>query len=96
VVEIPEETWMSFDTQRGVETLWLVFAADSLPELEQLRQFANKKTRGLITDLERNRALKKFLESNASPKVSVDKGETLTTLKTPEKLLVYPIRFQHH
>jgi len=95
-VLIPDPTWLKFDEQRGVEKLWLVFAAEALPELEALQQFANAKTRGLITDLDQNKALQKFLAFHSSQQTTVEKGETLTKLVTNGKVLVYAIRLEHH
>ena len=96
VIQIPEQTWLRFDKQQGVEKLWLVFAADAVAELETLKQFANPQTRGLITDLDSNRALQNFLVAQSSQPAAVEKGATLTQLKATGKLLVYPIKLEHH
>jgi serine/threonine protein kinase len=95
VVKIPEQSWFQFDPHQGVEKLWLVFSADAVPELEAVKQFANPKTKGLITDAAQNRAIQNFLNASTS-KPSVDKSETLTTLKTAGKQLIYPIKLEHH
>jgi serine/threonine protein kinase len=94
--QIPEESWFRFDKQEGVERLWLVFAESAVPELESVKEFANKKARGLITDMTKNKLVQDFLTSHSALKPSVDKGDTLTTLKSPGKLLVYPVRLEHH
>ena len=94
--QIPEESWFRFDKQEGVERLWLVFAESAVPELESVKEFANKKARGLITDMTKNKLVQDFLTSHSAFKPSVDKGDTLTTLKSPGKLLVYPVRLEHH
>jgi hypothetical protein len=96
LVQIPEQTWFQFDTQQGVEKLWLVFSADAVPELEAVKQFANPQTKGLITDVTHNRAVQTFLNAGSAPKTGVDKGDTLTTLKASGKLLIYPIKLEHH
>jgi hypothetical protein len=95
-VQIPEKSWYRFDAQEGVERLWLVFGESAVPELESMREFVNKKARGLITDMTKNKLVQDFLTSHSAVKPNVDKGETLTTLKAPAKLLVYPIRLEHH
>ncbi|HVF22578.1 MAG TPA: protein kinase, partial [Pyrinomonadaceae bacterium] len=64
VVQIPEKTWLAFDAQQGVEKLWLVFAESAVPELEDV--FANRQTRGLITDPARNKALQNFLATHSA------------------------------
>ena len=94
VVQIPERSWLEFDAQQGVEKLWLVFAENAVPEFEGL--FANPQTRGLITDPSRNKVVQNFLTTHSATKPGYEKGAALTTLKTPEKLLVYAIRLEHH
>jgi serine/threonine protein kinase len=95
VVKIPEQSWFQFDPHQGVEKLWLVFSADAVPELEAVKQFANPKAKGLVTDAAQNRAIQNFLNASTS-KPSVDKSETLTTLKIAGKQLIYPIKLEHH
>lgn len=95
MIQIPEKTWLKFDTQQGVEKLWLVFSENALPELDSLKQFAGTQTRGLITDPSRNKAIKAFLDTHTS-KPEVEKGETLTTVKAAGQLLVYAIKLEHH
>jgi serine/threonine protein kinase len=95
MVQIPEKSWLKFDAQQGVEKLWLVFSENALPELDSLKQFASLETGGLITDPSRNKAIKAFLDTQAS-KPEVEKGETLTTVKAPGQILVYAIKLEHH
>jgi serine/threonine protein kinase len=96
VVQIPETTWLQFDKQQGVEKLWLVFSEAAVPELEALKQFANRQTKGVITDVSQNRNVQNFLTNSSLPKSGAEKGETLTTVKASGKLLVYAIKLEHH
>jgi serine/threonine protein kinase len=96
VVQIPEKTWLQFDKQQGVETLWLVFSKDAVPELEAARQYATPKTKNLITDAGQNRVVENFLSSYSVPKPDYEKGKALSTLKISGKLLVYPVKLEHH
>ena len=95
-VQIPEQSWFKFDAQQGVEKLWLVFSEDAVPELEALEQFVNARTRGLVTDAALNTRIQSFLTTQSATKPQSEKGDTLTTLKTPGKLLVHLIRLEHH
>jgi serine/threonine protein kinase len=95
VVLIPEESRFEFDKEQGPETVWLVFATDSVPELEALGA-ANPNTRGLITEPARNRVVQDFLSKHSVQKPTVTKDDKQTTLKIPGKLLVYPIKLEHH
>ena len=94
VVQIPEQSWLKFDVQQGTEKLWLVFAENAAPELEDV--FANRQTRGLITDAARNKIVQNFLTTHSASKPRYEKGDALTTLKAPGNLLVYAIRLEHH
>ena len=96
VVQIPEKTWLQFDKQQGVEKLWLVFSEDAVPELETARQFASPETKNLITDVAQNKIVQNFLTAHSTSKPKAEKGETLTTLTAPDKLLVYAIKLEHH
>jgi hypothetical protein len=95
-VQIPKQSWFSFDEQQGVEKLWLVFSEDPVPELESVKSFASAQTRGLITDRAQNEAVQNLLTAHSDPKPDVNKGDQLTTLKAPGTLLVYPVRLEHH
>jgi hypothetical protein len=95
-IQIPKESWLRFDTQKGVEKLWLVFSEDVVSELEPVKQFAGVETGGLITDPALNKSIKNFLDTHATTKAGVEKGETLTTLKAAGKLLIYAIKLEHH
>ena len=95
-VQIPETSWFKFDTEQGVEKLWLVFSADAVPELETVKAYANAKSRGLVTDSAQNVRVQNFLTAHATTKPAADKGDTFTTLKTSGKLLVYVVKLEHH
>jgi hypothetical protein len=96
VVQIPEKTWLEFDKQQGVETLWLVFSKDAVPELETARQYATPKTKNLISDAAQNRVVQNFLSTQSVSKPAYEKGKELSTLKIAGKFLVYPVKLEHH
>ena len=96
VTEVPESSWLKFDAQQGTEKLWLIFSEDVVPELETLKEFAGRQTQGLITDPARNKVVQDFLNTHSEAKPAIEKGERLTTLKSPGKLLVHPIKLEHH
>ncbi|HEX5887781.1 MAG TPA: protein kinase [Pyrinomonadaceae bacterium] len=94
---IPAEPhWFQFDTQAGVERLWLIFSEDAVAELESVRRFASKETQGVIADMTQNKLIQDFLTTHSATKPETEKGETLTTLTMPGKLLLYPVRLEHH
>ena len=95
-IKIPDPTWLKFDEEQGVEKVWLVFSEQPLPEMERIKPFASQETAGLITDAELNKTLQTFLTFHSTNQVIAEKGETVTTLKSLEKILVYPVRLEHH
>ena len=92
-VQIPERSWLRFDGERGTEKLWLVFSEQPLPELEG---FASERTQMLITDPVQNKNVQSFLNNSSLPRPTADRGDKQTILKAPEKLLVFPIKLEHH
>lgn len=96
VTQIPEQSWLKFDAQQGTEKLWLIFSEEVVPELESLKEFAGPATQGLVTDPVRNQVVQTFLNTHSETKPSVEKGEHLTTLKTPGNVLVHAIKLEHH
>jgi hypothetical protein len=95
-VKVPDQSWLKFDKEQGVEKLWLVFSDHAIPELEGIKAFANTETAGLITDAQLNQNIHSFLTSHSTMKVSAEKGQTLTTLKATQDVLVYAVRLEHH
>ena len=95
-IRIPEKTWLEFDKEQGIEKLWFVFSKDAMAELEAARQAASPQSKNLITDVGQNRVVETFLARNSIKKPDVDKGTTLTTVKSPGNPLVYAIKLEHH
>jgi hypothetical protein len=93
-LQIPETSWLIFDKEQGVERLWVVFADEPVLEVERAKGFVNPK--GLITDATQNKIVQDFLVSQSATKTEAEKGDNDTTLKSGGKLLVYPIRLEHH
>jgi hypothetical protein len=96
VVQIPEKSWFQFDAQQGTEKLWLVFSEEAVPEFENLKEFVNERSRGLITNSTRNKAVQDFLTTHSAPKPAHEKDDKQTTLKSAGKVLVYAINLEHH
>lgn len=94
---IPEKSWFHFDSEKGTEKVWLVFAPSAIPELEPIRGFANQKTQGLVTDASVRDTVESFLKSHATPMATAteirDRKET--QLQTSGEVLVYVIKLEH-
>jgi serine/threonine protein kinase len=96
ITQIPEQSWLKFDAQQGTEKLWLVFSEEPVPELEAVKEFAGPQTQGLIADPARNKVVQTFLNTHSQTNPTIEKGERLTTLKIPAKLLVHTMKLEHH
>jgi hypothetical protein len=95
-VELPERSWWKFDKEQGVERLWLIFAEEAVPELEDLKGFASTKTSGLVTDPAKNKSVQDLITAHSKTKPDAERGDEVTTVKSSDKVLVYPVRLEHH
>jgi serine/threonine protein kinase len=97
-VQIPQQGWFQFDQEEGTEKLWLVFSANTEPELEAVKGFANAKDRGAINDLVLGRRVREFLKTHLAAKTTLENndGRKQTTIKAQGDLLVQLISLEHH
>ncbi|HUS12789.1 MAG TPA: protein kinase [Pyrinomonadaceae bacterium] len=97
-VEIPQQSWFQFDAEQGTEKLWLIFSANAVPELEAVKQFANPKDRGLISNAGLNTSIQEFLKAHSAAKTKIEKDDQLkqTSLRIVGDVLVHPIKLEHH
>lgn len=97
-VEIPQQTWFQFDAEEGTEKLWLVFAADAVPELEAVKQFANLKDRGEIKDAALKSRVLEFIRAHSAAKPTLLREDELkqTSLRIAAPVLVHSIKLEHH
>jgi serine/threonine protein kinase len=97
-VEIPQQSWFQFDAEEGTEKLWLVFAADAVPELEAVKQFANLKDRGEIKDAALSARVLEFITAHSTATPTLVKEDELkqTTLRMAGPVLVHAIKLEHH
>ncbi|HET6863106.1 MAG TPA: serine/threonine-protein kinase [Pyrinomonadaceae bacterium] len=96
-IQIPEKSWFSLDNDRGTERVWLVFAPAAIKELEPARDYANDKTRGLITDAGLRDSIKAFLDSHSLSKPMIEQSDSRkeTIVSAHGELLVYAIELEH-
>jgi len=87
---------LQFDTQQGLEKLWLIFSPDAIPAFDALKKYANAQTRGQITEPAENKLVQNFLSAHSTAKPEVERGDALTTVKTTADVLVYPLKLEHH
>src|SRR6266496_4089283 len=97
-LQIPEESWFTFDNEQGTEKLWLVFSANAVTQLEAVKGFATAKGKGVIRDPDLNRTVQEFLATHSVSKPAVEKNneQKETNLKVPGTVLVHQIDLEHH
>jgi hypothetical protein len=97
-IQIPDQTWFKFDEQQGTEKIWLVWAAQEVPELEAIKGFANKQDRGAIASPGLRSAVNQFLKAHSSPSPEVlrDDDKKETVVKATGEILVHVIKLEHH
>jgi len=88
---------LKLDEQVGKERLWLIWSADSLPELEVIKQYVNPKDRGTVKDPQQARAIALFLKKYPKGNSTLEQDEkgTTTTLRGTGKVLVRVIELTH-
>ncbi len=96
-IQIPEQSWFSFDRDQGTEKIWLVWSTAAVPELEAVRRFANTIDKGVITDLALNASARAFIYGNRGPQPSIERSseQKETTLRTPGDVIVHSILLEH-
>jgi Domain of unknown function (DUF4384) len=98
-IDIPQQSWFRFDQEEGTERLWLVWSANSLPDLEATKQFANEKDRGVIASPGLDRSVKDFLSkahSTSKPTIEKDDVSKETRVAANADIVVHVLALEHH
>ncbi len=98
VTQVPRDSWLQFDDQKGSERVWIVWAGRKVPELESSIPFMNTTDRGTIRDAAISRGVSAFLTSHAAspPQIEKDDRTQQTRLRTGLDPLVYLLTLEHH
>jgi serine/threonine protein kinase len=98
-IDIPKQSWFRFDQEEGTEKLWLVWSANSIPELEATQQFANEKDRGVISSPGIDRSAKAFLSkaySESKSAIEKDEANKETRVSANGDIVVHVLALEHH
>src|SRR6185503_14166531 len=98
-IDIPKQSWFRLDQEEGTEKVWLVWSANSIPDLEATKQFANEKDRGEIGSPGLDRSVKDFLAQTLwASKLTVEKDDATkeTRIKTNGDKVVHALALEHH
>ena len=97
-IPIPSENdFFVFDSQQGDEKIWLVWAKASVPEMEAVKSWVNRRDQDRIKDPLQAGAVKQFLarHSERSPQVEKDEKNVRTVVRGPGDVLVGLVRLEH-
>ncbi|HXG67338.1 MAG TPA: protein kinase [Blastocatellia bacterium] len=94
---IPGDSEIIFDESEGVEKLWLVWAAEPVAEMEQVKKWANPQDRGVIKDAGQVEMVRQFLARHSAnePEKKEDMTRQEVDLKGAGDILVTVIPLQH-
>jgi class 3 adenylate cyclase len=94
---IPQGGPMVFDSERGEETLWLVWSKTKLPELEALERWLNPKDQGAIGDRSQLDQVTAFLQQHAGSALEAKEEAACqcTVLRGRGDILVSALKLYH-
>ncbi|HEV7374835.1 MAG TPA: serine/threonine-protein kinase [Pyrinomonadaceae bacterium] len=92
-----ETGWNVFGGRAGTELLWVISAAEPVPEIEAAREIAFKNEKGALTDAAQARSVREFLAKHATQKLEVakDTARRQTILRGSGEALVYLVELEH-
>lgn len=90
--------WYVFDDQPGTEMFRLVWAAESVPELERFRELVNPIHKGRISDPAQIQVVREFLEQHAASQFESyqDQQKRQTRVRGRGDVLVTMVELEHH
>jgi serine/threonine protein kinase len=88
----------AFDSNPGIEKLWLVWSSQKVPELEHVKHLVNSKDLGAIRDGEQSKAIQDFLKQHGEPKPTreLDKATNRVIVKARNEVLIELIELYHN
>jgi hypothetical protein len=82
--------------ESGTDQIWLIWSARELPELEQLKSWANPDDAGEIKNADQREKLRSFLIRHMVPMPQIDMDDKQTTLKTTGDIMVRLFELVHY
>ncbi|HYJ90921.1 MAG TPA: protein kinase [Pyrinomonadaceae bacterium] len=97
-IQIPQQSWFELDNKEGTESVWLVWSANAIPELESAKRFANAEDKGRINEANLNRTIELLLQKNQLDKSNIgrddNKKESIVTASAD--IVAHNIKLEHH
>ncbi|MEP6944843.1 MAG: protein kinase [Acidobacteriota bacterium] len=97
-IQIPQQSWFELDAKEGAELVWLVWSANTLPELESAKRFANPDDRGRIKDTQLVNSIESMLQRYQTTKASVERDDNKkeSHINGNGDTVVHLIKLEHH
>jgi serine/threonine protein kinase len=93
-----QTNWYVFDEQPGTERFRIVWAAESVPELERFRELVNPTIKGRISDPAHIQVVSEFLQQHAASQLESvqDQQNRETRVRGRGAVLVTLVELEHH
>ena len=91
-----ETAWMVFDENQGTEKFWMIWSAETVPELEAVKGVVNPTDKGEIKDSGQSKAVREFLKRHESAPAEKDKNKKQTNVKARGSVLLHHLELEHH
>jgi len=94
----PEQNWLIFDRNKGVEKIWFIWSERIVPELESVKGWANPKDEGVIDGPIQIKSVAQYLAAQAATKPEMERNEASkwTSLKGKGAALVFLVELEHY
>jgi len=92
-----EDPALGFFGSTGTEKVWIIWSADSVPQLEDVKRLNNPRDGGKINDAGQIDSIRRLLADNSLPKPAVGRDEPnkRTKLSVMGNLLIYLVKLEH-
>ncbi|HEX8474603.1 MAG TPA: serine/threonine-protein kinase [Pyrinomonadaceae bacterium] len=99
-VSLPSsENWFAFYGEAGMEKVWLIYAKQSISEIEAVRGAVNPNDRGAVKNQEQAAVIRNFLDAHADlpQRVEAEKDKTcpLTTVRGAGDVMLHLIKLEY-
>lgn len=97
--QLTQSDWLQFVDQTGVEKLWIIWSAESVPELDSIfmKAAANQQSPGVVAEPAQIAVIDQYLKNFAQtpPERTDDLSQNLTALKGRGKVIVSLVELRH-
>ncbi len=93
-LQFPHDDTLRLDADQGIEKLYIIWSAQEIAQIEQLKQWENRRDAGAVQSLADVSKIQEFLQKNP-PMARADELESSTALIQKGDPLVYMVKLAH-